>query len=73
LQLKTKPEMAVWQLRLLLAAGVLLPYPVHAATLPLKTPRHIRRVYDGWLDLLRTKWLHTPGEATAFTWAFAKV
>jgi hypothetical protein len=65
------PETTVWQLRLLLAAGVVLPYPVKAPVLPRDTPRAIRRVYDGLLDLLRAKWLHTPDEPTAFSWRFA--
>jgi hypothetical protein len=65
------PEMTAWQLRLLLASGVLLPFPVKAAALPMGVPKHIKRVYEGFLDLLRAKWLHTPGDPTPFTWRFA--
>jgi hypothetical protein len=31
----------------------------------------VKQVYTGFLDLLRAKWLHTPGEPTPFTWSFA--
>ena len=64
-------ETTVWQLRLLIAAAVLLPYPVRAKSLPSDVPRHIKQLYNGFLDLLRAKWLHTPGEPTPFTWRFA--
>jgi hypothetical protein len=65
------PETTVWQLRLLIMSGVLLPYPVTARLLPLDAPRHVKQVYTGFLDLLRAKWLHTPGDPTPFTWSFA--
>jgi hypothetical protein len=65
------PETTVWQLRLFIAAGVLLPYPVVARILPPDVPRHVKQAYDGFLDLLRAKWLHTPGDPTPFTWTFA--
>jgi hypothetical protein len=65
------PETTVWQLRLLIAAGVLLPYPIVGRALPPDTPRQARQVYNGFLDLLRAKWLHTPGDPTPFTWTFA--
>jgi hypothetical protein len=65
------PETTVWQLRLLIAAGVVLPYRVHAPLLPAGAPRHVVRVYDGFRELIAAKWLHTPGEPTPFTWRFA--
>jgi hypothetical protein len=65
------PETTVWHLRLLVAAGVLAPYPVKARLLPREVTRGVLRVYEGFLELLRCKWLHTPGEPTPFTWRFA--
>jgi hypothetical protein len=65
------PETTAWQLRLLIAAGVLLPYLVRARSLPDYAPHYVRQVYDGFLDLLRAKWLHTPFEPSPFTWTFA--
>jgi hypothetical protein len=72
IQLKGAAEITTWQLRLLLASGVLLPYPVKARSLPLGVPRHIKQVYSNFLDLFRCKWLHTPGEAAPFAWKFAR-
>jgi hypothetical protein len=31
----------------------------------------VQTVYSGFLTLLGCKWLHTPGEASPFTWKFA--
>jgi hypothetical protein len=71
LQLKGAAEITTWQLRLLLASGVLLPYPLQTPALPFDAPRHVKRVYSNFLDLFRAKWLHTPGDASPFTWSFA--
>jgi hypothetical protein len=65
------PEITAWQLRLLIAAGVLLPYPVTMPSLPREAPRLAKRLYEGYRELLQCKWLHTPGEPSPFTWRFA--
>jgi hypothetical protein len=71
-QLEGAAEITTWQLRLLLASGVLLPYPVKAKSLPFGAPGHVKKVYSNFLDLFRCKWLHTPGEAAPFAWKFAR-
>lgn len=65
------PELATWALRLLVETGHIAPAPVVAQELPKSYPASVRRVYNGFLSLLAVKWLHTPGEATTFSWRFA--
>jgi hypothetical protein len=65
------PSLATWQLRLLVEAGVLQPYPVPAHALPTRVRPTIRKVYEGFLFLLACKWWHTPHAVTTFTWRFA--
>lgn len=65
------PELATWALRLLVETGHVAPAAVEAHQLPDDVPASVRRVYEGFLLLLAVKWLHTPGEATTFSWRFA--
>jgi hypothetical protein len=65
------PSVATWQLRLLVEAGLLEPYPVPARPLPLAAPPAARTVYEGFLLLLGCKWWHTPQAPTTFAWRFA--
>ena len=65
------PSVATWQLRLLIEAGLLAPYPVSARPLPSGVRPAIRLVYDGFLLLLGCQWWHTPQAPTPFAWRFA--
>jgi hypothetical protein len=65
------PSVATWQLRLLIEAGVLAPYPVAARPLPAEVRPAIRLVYEGFLFLLACKWWHTAQTPTPFAWRFA--
>jgi hypothetical protein len=65
------PSVATWQLRLLIEAGLLEPYPVPARPLPPAAPPIIRHVYAGFLLLLGCKWWHTPQAPAPFAWRFA--
>jgi hypothetical protein len=65
------PSVATWQLRLLIEAGILEPYPVPARPLPLGVDPAICRVYAGFVSLLGCKWWHTPEVPTPFSWRFA--
>ena len=65
------PSVATWQLRLLVEAGLLEPYPVPACPLPPGVDPAVRRVYAGFLLLLGCKWWHTPQAPTTFAWRFA--
>lgn len=65
------PEVATWGLRLLVETGHVAPARVEACPLPDDAPSSVREVYRGFLLLLATKWLHSPGEATTFSWRFA--
>jgi hypothetical protein len=65
------PSVATWQLRLLVEAGILEPYPVAARPLPAEVRPAIRLVYEGFLFLLACKWRHTPQVPTPFSWRFA--
>jgi Bifunctional DNA primase/polymerase, N-terminal len=65
------PSIATWQLRLLIEAGILAPYPVAARPLLVEVRPAIRQVYDGFLLLLGCKWWHTPQAPTMFSWRFA--
>jgi Bifunctional DNA primase/polymerase, N-terminal len=65
------PSVATWQLRLLIEAGILVPYPVAARPLPSGVRPAIRQVYDGFLLLLACKSWHTPEAPAPFAWRFA--
>jgi Bifunctional DNA primase/polymerase, N-terminal len=65
------PSVATWQLRLLIEAGVLAPYPVSARPLTAAVPPAVRQVYEGFLLLLACKWWHTPQAPAPFSWRFA--
>jgi hypothetical protein len=65
------PSVATWQLRLLVEAGLLAPYPVPARQLHAEVRSAIRQVYEGFLLLLGCKWWHTPQASTSFSWRFA--
>lgn len=67
----SRTEVATWALRLLVETGHVAPAAVEAHQLPDDVPASVRRVYEGFLLLLAVKWLHTPGEATTFSWRFA--
>jgi hypothetical protein len=64
-------SVATWQLRLLVEAAILEPYPVPASSLSPGVPTAIRLVYAGFLLLLGCKWRHTPEMPTPFAWRFA--
>ncbi|HEY5869381.1 MAG TPA: hypothetical protein VI542_28105 [Candidatus Tectomicrobia bacterium] len=65
------PEMVTWQLRLLVDAGVVAPYPVHARELPADAPMSVQKVYRGFIHLLACKWLYTAQAPTPYSWRFA--
>jgi Bifunctional DNA primase/polymerase, N-terminal len=65
------PSVATWQLRLLVEARILEPYPVLARPLPPEVRPAIRKVYEGFRFLLACKWWHTPEAPTPFSWRFA--
>ncbi len=65
------PSVATWQLRLLVEAMILEPYPVAVRPLPPDVRPAVRKVYEGFRFLLACKWWHTPEAPTAFSWRFA--
>jgi hypothetical protein len=65
------PSVATWQLRLLIEARILAPYPVPARPLSPDVRPAVRRVYAGFRLPLACKWWHTPQAPTAFSWRFA--
>jgi hypothetical protein len=65
------PEMVTWQLRLLVDAGVVAPYPVRARALPADAPVSVQRVYRGFVHLLACKWLYAAAAPTPYSWRFA--
>jgi hypothetical protein len=65
------PALITWQLRLLVDASIVPPYPVRLAELPSDAPATVKRIYHGYWHLLRCKWLYTPLAPTPFTWRFA--
>ncbi len=65
------PSVATWQLRLLVEARILEPYPVPACPLPPEVRPAVRKVYEGFRFLLACKWWHTPQAPTPFSWRFA--
>jgi hypothetical protein len=65
------PSVATWQLRLLVEARILQPYPVPARPLPSDVRPAVRKIYEGFLFSLACKWWHTPEAPTPFSWRFA--
>jgi hypothetical protein len=65
------PSVATWQLRLLIEARILAPYPVAARPLPVEVRPAVRKVYAGFVFLLACKWWHTPQAPSPFSWRFA--
>ena len=65
-----KPTFLVWALRLLRDAGVIKGVKIEAPRLPDNVKASVRRVYDGFLDLLSLKRL-VEVEPTPYTWTFA--
>jgi hypothetical protein len=65
------PSVATWQLRLLVEAGILEPYPVSGRSLLPEVRPAVRTVYEGFLFLLGCKWWHMPQAPTTFSWRFA--
>lgn len=66
-----KPELITWHISLAIKAGLLKPANVEAAILPSSIRPLARRLYKGFIDLLRCKWLYDAGQPTTFTWRFA--
>lgn len=67
----SRSELAVWQLRLLVDAGILQPAPVPHRPLPPDVRDSVQRTYEGFLHLVGCRWLHTAGDPAPFTWRFA--
>ena len=65
------PEMVTWQLRLLVNAGIVAPYPVEARAVPDDAPMIVQKVYRGFIHLLGCRWLYTAGAQSPYTWRFA--
>jgi len=70
-ELRGRPEHAVWVLRLAIEAGVLEPAKVEAPEPPDDLSPVARKVYEGFLYLLRCKWTYEPAAPTTFSWRFA--
>lgn len=62
---------AVWQARTLIESGVVSPALVSMRPLPGDVRPALQKTYDGFLLLLQSRWLHTPGLEAAFAWGFA--
>jgi Bifunctional DNA primase/polymerase, N-terminal len=71
LQLLPKPSRKTWRLRLMIAAGLLEPYPVPMCPTPLEAPRIVHQLCAGFEHLLEYKWHHCPNTATQFSQNFA--
>lgn len=65
------PELATWQIRLLVEVGILKPVPVQMKPLPAGATDVERKVYDGFRFLLGCKWRYSPNEPTPFARNFA--
>ncbi len=66
-----KPTFLVWALRLLRDAGVIEGVRVAAPRLPDSAKAVVRRVYDGFRELLSLKYL-IEKEASPYTWRFVE-
>jgi len=65
-------ERAVWWLRALVEAGFIALPPLEARELPPEAPEAARKLYRGFVYLLRVRELWEPGQGGApFSWRFA--
>ncbi len=67
------PELTTWSNRMLVEAGLLEATPVDAPELPesLGKKKSVRKVYEGFQQLLAIKNLYLENEGTAFSFRFA--
>lgn len=65
------PELATWQIRLLVETGLLAPVEVSIKRLPRAAKVTTRQVYDGFKLLLGCKWRYSPNDPTPFSRKFA--
>ena len=65
-----KPTFLVWALRLLRDAGIIKGVKIDAPRLPANVKASVRRVYEGFLDLLSLKFL-VEEAPSPYTWTFA--
>jgi len=66
-----KASRKTWRLRLMIAAGVLEPYPVPMRPTPPDAPMIVHHLCAGFKHLLECKWHHCPNTATQFSQGFA--
>jgi len=66
------PSFLVWSLRLLRDAGVIEAVKLEAARLPENVSEAVRRVYEGFRDLLSLKFLVDANDPSPYTWRFAQ-
>jgi hypothetical protein len=66
-----KPSRKTWRLRLMIAAGVLAPYPVSMRPTPPEAPMIVHHLCAGFKHLLECKWHHCPNTATQLSQSFA--
>ena len=66
------PSFLVWSLRLLRDAGVIEPVKLEAARLPDDASEAVRRVYEGFRNLLSLKFLVDANDPSPYTWRFAQ-
>jgi bifunctional DNA primase/polymerase-like protein len=66
------PSFLVWSLRLLRDAGVIEAVKLEAARLPENASEAVRRVYEGFRDLLSLKFLVDANNPSPYTWRFAQ-
>jgi hypothetical protein len=64
-------EFVVWSLRLECEAGIRERAFVPACELPADAAAGLRTVWNGFLELLRCRWTHTPGAPAPFAHRFA--
>jgi len=67
----SKPELAVWSLRLLTETGYLRPAQVDMPELPPTATRTAKKLRDGLRLLFGCRWLHTHGDPAPFSHRFA--
>jgi hypothetical protein len=65
-------EVAVWWLRALVETGLIELPPINAPVLSADAPPSARKLYDGFVRLLRIRELYKAGQTSApFSWRFA--
>ena len=64
------PEFYAWKIRLAVERGKVKPYPVRTACISGSHTPTIK-VWDGFVLLVRCKWLYAPGVPTTFSREFA--